>query len=76
MSQYRYAIHTRAGRLIEELGDIALIDDAEAVEFGRRVVHDMVDDAPERHPLSVLSILQGSRTLTSLPLGRIRWRPN
>jgi hypothetical protein len=61
---YRYVLHV-AGVKDEELGDLPLGDDREAVAFGQSVVRDMVQGAFPRQT-SVIEVIEGERTVSRI----------
>ena len=59
MPMYRFALHHGAVE-IEELGFMKLLDDAEAVDFAKQIIHDMPD---EDRTQSSLDITDGERAV-------------
>jgi hypothetical protein len=66
MPTYRFAMHHGAAET-EELGIMKLLDDAEAVDFAKRIVHDMADDDPTQCDGCAVDITDGKRAVGHIP---------
>ena len=62
---YRLIIHNKSEA--DELGTIAVRDDAVACEFGTKLVRDVIRDAPSKHLGWTLEIAAGERTIATIP---------
>jgi hypothetical protein len=67
MPIYRYALQNDAGTN-EHLGFIDIRSDHEAIEFGREVVVDLLQEPDPAHGRASLEITEGARTVDSVPL--------
>jgi hypothetical protein len=62
MPIYRFAIHHR-GTETEMLGFMKLCDDAEAVDFGQRIIQDIPDEGRPRGDDCSVGITEGERAV-------------
>ena len=67
MPIYRYALQNDAGPN-EHLGFIDLRSDQEALDFGREVVIDILQDPDPAHHGASLEITEDGRTVDSVPM--------
>jgi hypothetical protein len=65
MSIYRFVLRKPCGQ-VEELGTIPLPDDSEAIAFGERVVRDLVKDDPAPYTGTIMDVIEGSRSVSSI----------
>jgi hypothetical protein len=66
MNNYRFALQS-SGTVIEDLGVMALPDDAEALAFGQQVARDLADD-PSQQADAAVAVIKGARTFRNIPL--------
>jgi hypothetical protein len=66
MLAYRFAIHDN-GSKSEDLGVMALADDAEAVAFGKHTIRDLMDGDAKQYIGWSMNITEGKRAVSSLP---------
>jgi hypothetical protein len=67
MAQYRFTLQND-GERIDDLGGVALADDAEALAFAKRVVRELLDKNPEQYALWTMDVTDGERTVHRIPL--------
>ena len=67
MPIYRYALQNDVGPN-EHLGFIEIPSDHEAIEFGREVVIDILQEPDPAHGRARLEITEGARAVDSVPL--------
>jgi hypothetical protein len=66
---YHYAVHDNGNR-VEELGDIELGGDVEALTFGKRVIRDMIHSRdPGRYTGWTMNITEDKRAVGSISFG-------
>jgi hypothetical protein len=70
MIGYQFSLH--ADTRVEELGSVALVDDAEARAFGKQVIRDLLDHDDEHCSGWTLEIIEGDRHVASIPFGAER----
>jgi hypothetical protein len=70
MIGYQFSLHTDA--LVEELGSMALVDDAEALALGKQVIRDLLDEDDEQCSGWTLEIIEGDRRVASIRFGAER----
>jgi hypothetical protein len=58
MPFYHFAIH-KGGARTEGLGIMELVDDTEALDFGKRVIQDMIHRDPEHYAGWTMDITNG-----------------
>jgi len=66
MGNYRFITHVSAAKA-DELGDLALRDDAIACEFGTKIVLDLIEDNPTARAGWILEIAEGNRVVANIP---------
>jgi hypothetical protein len=66
MGNYRFITHVSAAKA-DEIGDLALRDDAIACEFGTNIVRDLLTSAPSEHVGWTLEIREGTRAVATIP---------
>jgi hypothetical protein len=64
MLYYRFAIQRNSK--IENLGGLAMANDAEAIEFGKLVVQDLIRRHPEPHAGWTMEITERGRAVFSV----------
>ena len=64
MLYYRFAIQRNSK--IEDLGGLAMADDAEAIEFGKLVVQDLIQRHSEQHAGWTMEITERGRAVFSV----------
>ena len=57
---------------VEELGSMALVDDAAALAFGKQVIRDLLDKDDEHCGGWTLEIIEGDRRVASIRFGAER----
>lgn len=69
MSQgYSFAIHSNSpGALGELLGDLAMRDDADAIDFAKQVIVDLIAAGPHAYEGHVMEISRAGLIVASLP---------
>jgi hypothetical protein len=67
MGDYHFMTRDK-GRAREELGDVALANDAAALRFGRRVVRELMYDNDRQPPGWFMVITQAKRAVGKIPL--------
>ncbi len=66
MSKYRFITRISTSQA-DELGDLALKDDAIACEFGTNIVRDLITSAPSERVGWTLEIREGQRAVATIP---------
>jgi hypothetical protein len=64
MLHYRFAIQRNSK--IEDLGGLAIANDAEAIDFGKSVVQDLIQRHSERHAGWTMEITERGRAVFSV----------
>jgi hypothetical protein len=67
MSIYKFAMRDHRGE-VEELGNMALSGDREAIAFGKVVVREMMQGSPTPQAGSVMSVSNGVRSVGEIRL--------
>lgn len=68
MPVYSFAIHKTDGRLVETLGALPLVGDAESVAFAEGVIRDMTRAGGTAHYAGwIVNITEGERGVGSVP---------
>jgi hypothetical protein len=70
MIGYQFNLHTDTR--VEELGSMALVDDAEARAFGKQVIEDLLDEDDGHCSGWTLEITEGDRRVASIRFGAER----
>ena len=70
MIGYLFNLHN--GTQVEELGSMALVDDAAALAFGKQVIRDLLDKDDEHCSGWTLEIIEGDRRVASIHFGAER----
>ena len=70
MIGYQFSLHTDTE--VEELGSMALVDDAEALAFGKQVIRDLLDKDDDHCSGWTLEIIDGDRRIASIRFGAER----
>jgi hypothetical protein len=63
---YHFALHDAKGVLSDDLGDLQLADDDDAIDHARQVVRDMLVDNPIQYPRWTMNITQDGRVVRTL----------
>jgi hypothetical protein len=67
MPLYHFALHNRGDR-IDDFGGLPMADDGEALDFGKRVIRELLHNNPEQHALWTMDVTQGERTVRRIPV--------
>jgi hypothetical protein len=67
MHHYHFTLQNN-GSQIDDLGGVVLTDDAEALDFGKRVIRELLHENPEQHARWTMDITDGERTICSIAL--------
>lgn len=67
MLTYRFALRNNGGRRVEGLGFMGLVDDGEALAFGKQVIGDLVR-VDRNYAGWIMDITEGKRPVSSIPL--------
>ena len=65
MLDYHFSMHN-SGTGLEKLGSDTFDSDAEATDFGRRVIKDLLHEKPTRYSNWTMEISEGARTISSI----------
>jgi hypothetical protein len=68
MSDYHFALHDAFGVMSDDLGDLQLADDNDAIDHARLVVRDMLKDNPAQYPHWTMNITQEERVVHTFPV--------
>lgn len=63
MSDYHFALHDAKGAVSDNLGDLQLADDDDAIDHARLVVRDMLINNPAQYPHWTMNITQEERVV-------------
>jgi hypothetical protein len=69
MLGYHFALHDAKGIMSDDLGDLQLADDDDAIDHARQVVRDMLVDNSAQYPRWTMNITQDGRAVRTLPIG-------
>jgi hypothetical protein len=72
LSMIGYLFNVHNDTQVEELGSMALDDDAAAIAFGKQVIRDLLDKDEEHCSGWTLEIAEGDRHVASIPFGADR----
>lgn len=67
MHRYHFTLQNN-GSQIDDLGAVVLTDDAEALDFGQRVIRELLHENPQQHARWTMDITDGQRTICSIAL--------
>jgi hypothetical protein len=66
MSYYRFIARDDAARA-DELGGMLLADDDVALDFGAKIVRDLISEAPSKPVDWYLEVVNGNRAVATIP---------
>jgi hypothetical protein len=65
MLNYRFAVHDSNGGS-EDLGGMTLVDDGEAIAFGKGMIRDLTREDAEQYAGWIMDITEGERTVACI----------
>jgi hypothetical protein len=69
MPAYSFVVRNSDATEIEGLGGMALVDDGEALAFGKQVIRDLMREGAEQYAGWTMDVAEDERAVASIPFG-------